>query len=231
MKPGSEALRALPVVGECSDDQLGWLNEASDLVRVGPDEDLFLEGEILQELTFLVVGQVGAIRSHPGGRAHMLDVLLPVRPLYLAATMLGSPTPAGARTVTSARLIVFPVGRVRAMIRDDPALGQRLLDYSLHESQVLMQEVYALKFRSAVQRLAAYLLDRVNEAELSPPRFVLPFEKRMLAAKIGCSQENLSRAFATLRRIGVETQRGIVLVRNLAALREFVAPITTEETG
>jgi hypothetical protein len=41
---------------------------------------------------------------------HMLDVLQPVQPLYLAATMLGSPTPAGARTVTSARLIVFPVG-------------------------------------------------------------------------------------------------------------------------
>jgi CRP/FNR family transcriptional activator FtrB len=117
------------------------------------------------------------------------------------------------------------------MIRDDPALGQRLLDYSLYESQALTQEVYALNLRSAVQRLAAYLLDRVNEAELSPPRFVLPFEKRMLAAKIGCSQENLSRAFATLRRIGVETQRGIVLVRNLTALREFVAPIPPKRLG
>jgi CRP/FNR family transcriptional activator FtrB len=224
MKPGSEALRGLPVVGECSDDLLCRLNDASDLVRVGPDEELFRAGEILQELTFLVVGQVGAVHHEPGGKRTMLDVLQPVRPLYLAATLLGLPAPAGARTVTSARLIVFPVAEFQAMIRDDAALGQRLLDYSLHETQMLTEEVYALKLRSAVQRLAVYLLGRVHEAELSPARFVLPFEKRMLAARIGCSQENLSRAFAALRRIGVETQRGVVLIRDLTALRTFAAP-------
>jgi len=223
MKPGLEALRALPVVGGCGDDLLGRLNDASDLVRVGPDEELFGAGDILQELTVLVVGLVGAVCSRSGGRQAMLDVLQPVRPLWLAATLLGLPTPAGARTVTSARLIVFPVAELRAMVRDDPAFGQRLLDYSLHETQTLTQEVYALKLRSAVQRLALYLLDRVNEAEPGPARFVLPFEKRLLAARIGCSQENLSRAFAALRRIGVETQRGVVIIRDLAALRVFAA--------
>jgi CRP-like cAMP-binding protein len=230
MKPGSEALRGLPVVGGCSDDLLGRLNEASDLVRVGPDEELFRAGEILHELTFLVVGQVGAVHPQPGGKQTMLDVLQPVRPLCLSAALLGLPAPAGARTFTSARLIVFPVAEFRAMIRDDAALGQRLLDYSLHETQMLTQEVYALKLRSAVQRLAVYLLGRVNEAELSPARFVLPFEKRLLAARIGCSQENLSRAFAALRRIGVESQRGVVLIRDLTALRTFAAPIACEET-
>jgi CRP-like cAMP-binding protein len=230
MKPGSEALRGLPFVGECSDDLLGRLNEASDLVRVGPDEELFRAGEILHELTFLVVGQVGAVHPQPGGKQTMLDVLQPVRPLCLAAALLGLPAPAGARTFTSARLIVFPVAEFRAMIRDDAALGQRLLDYSLHETQMLTQEVYALKLRSAVQRLAVYLLGRVNEAELSPARFVLPFEKRLLAARIGCSQENLSRAFAALRRIGVETQRGVVLIRDLTALRAFSAQIAPGET-
>jgi CRP/FNR family transcriptional activator FtrB len=147
----------------------------------------------------------------------------------LAATLLGLPAPAGARTVTSARLIVFPVAELRALIRDDPALGQRLLDYSLHETQTLTQEVYALKLRSAVQRLALYLLDRVNEAEPGPTRFVLPFEKRLLAARIGCSQENLSRAFAALRRIGVETQRGVVVIRHPVALQAFAARSAPED--
>lgn len=223
MKPGFEALRVLPAVGACGDDLLGRLNDASDLVRVGPDEELFQAGEILRELTVLVVGLVGAVWPRSGGRQAILDVLQPVRPLWLAATLLGLPAPAGARTVTSARLIVFPATELRAMARDDPALGQRLLDYSLHETQTLTQEVYALKLHPAAQRLALYLLDRVNEAEPGPARFVLPFEKRLLAARIGCSQENLSRAFAALRRIGVETQRGVVIIRHLAALRAYAA--------
>ena len=78
----------------------------------------------------------------------MLDELQPVRPLCLPATLLGLPAPAGARTVTSARLIVFPASELRAMVRDDPAVGQRLLDYSLHETQMLTQQVYVLKLRN-----------------------------------------------------------------------------------
>jgi CRP/FNR family transcriptional activator FtrB len=221
MKPGAETLRALPVVGECSDHLLGRLNDVSDLVRVGPDEELFPEGAILQELTFLLAGHVGAVHPQPREKQMMVDVLQPVRPLYLAATLLGLPVPAGARTVTSARLIVFPVAELKTMIRDDPALGERLLAYSLHENQTLTHEVYVLKLRSAAQRLALYLLGLVDEAEPAPARFVLPFEKRLLAARIGCSQENLSRAFAALRPIGVETQRGVVVIRNLTALRAF----------
>ena len=40
---------------------------------------------------------------------------------------------------------------------------------------------------------------------MNPARFVLPYEKCFIAAKIGCSQENLSRAFVTLRQVGVES--------------------------
>jgi CRP-like cAMP-binding protein len=227
MKPGTEALRQLPTLGECDADLLGRLNEAADLVRVGPDEELFREGEILHELMFLTVGQVGAVHTHSGGKQNLVDVIQPVRPLCLPAALLGLPAPAAARTVTTARLIAVPVSDLRVMIRDDTALGQRLLDYSLTEMQMLTQEIYALKIRPAVQRLAIFLLGLVKEGELSPARFVLPFEKRLLAARIGCSQENLSRAFAALRRVGVETQRGIVVLRDLPALRVFAAPAPT----
>ncbi len=58
-----------------------------------------------------------------------------------------------------------------------------------------------MKLRSSVQRLAAFLLGLVEDPEMNPARFVLPYEKRFLAARIGCTQENLSRAFAALRRL------------------------------
>ncbi len=121
-----------------------------------------------------------------------------------------SRSPAGARTLTTVRLIVLPVRELQAVLRDAPAIAQRFLDHALDEAHSLTQEIYALKLRTSAQRLAGYLLGLVKDEELSSARFVLPFEKRLLAARIGCSQENLSRAFAALRQIGVETQRGIV---------------------
>jgi CRP/FNR family transcriptional activator FtrB len=231
MKPGTEAIQGLPILGECDGGLLARLNDTADLARVGPDEELFREGEILQELTFLVAGHVGATHTGAGGKPNLVDVLQPVRPICLAAALLGLPAPAGARTFTTTRLIVFPVTAIQATIGDDSALNRRLLDYALRETLTLAREIHALKLCTTVQRLARYLLGRVTDGEPSPARFVLPFEKRLLAARIGCSQENLSRAFATLRRVGVETQRGAVVMRDLPALRAFAAQTASQETG
>jgi hypothetical protein len=87
--------------------------------------------------------------------------------------------------------------------------------------QEMKREICQLKLQSSAQRLAEFLLGLINDPAETPARFVLPFEKQFLAGKIGCSQENLSRAFATLRKLGVETQRGVVVLKDVPALRRF----------
>jgi len=49
----------------------------------------------------------------------------------------------------------------------------------------------------------------------------VPYEKRLLAAKLGCTKENLSRIFDTLRSVGVTTRDRSVVVRSVSALREY----------
>jgi CRP-like cAMP-binding protein len=220
MKPGTEVLASLSLFGAFSAGQLAGLNEIADLARVGPDEVLFRAGEQLDELNILLAGFVAETSAHQGAEA-FTDVVAPVRPLGFAAALLGGASPTGARTVTSARLIVVPAPELRAMIRAEPGLALPFLDHALTGMLALSQEVCQLKLRSAVQRLAAYLLGLVEDPQMNPARFVLPYEKRFLAARIGCSQENLSRAFAALRRLGVETQRGIVVLRDVPGLRAF----------
>jgi CRP-like cAMP-binding protein len=140
--------------------------------------------------------------------------------------LLGLPAEIGAKTVTSSRLIVLPAAELRATIAAVPRLALPFLDHALTEARDLALESAQLKLRSSAQRLAEYLLSLIDDPETLPARFVLPYEKRFLAGKIGCSQENLSRAFAALRRLGVETQQAVVVVRDVAALRDFarIAP-------
>ena len=107
------------------------------------------------------------------------------------------------------------------MIRAKPALALPFLDHALAGMREQTLELCSMKLRSSVQRLAGYLLGLVEDPEMSPARFVLPYEKRFLAARIGCTQENLSRAFAALRSRGVETQQGVVVLRDVPGLRAF----------
>lgn len=220
MRPGAEALAALPLFRSFGPSQITVLNEIADLARVGPDEELFREGDRLGELHILLTGFVTETHAHHDGDA-FTDVVSPVRPIGFAAAMLEAASPTGARTITSARLIVIPAAELRAMIREEPELGMPFLDHALASMREQTLELCQMKLRSSVQRLAAFLLALVEDPEMNPARFVLPYEKRFLAARIGCTQENLSRAFAALRRLGVETQRGIVVLRDVPALRAF----------
>jgi CRP/FNR family transcriptional activator FtrB len=221
MRPGLEILRTLRLFASFDDELLGRLNELGDLARVGPGEVLFKQGAPADELTILLSGYVTMSRAEAEGGEALLDVVEPVRPLAFATVVLGLPAETGAKTVTSCRLIVLPAAELRSMIAAAPRLSLPFLEHALSEARELGLELTQLKLRSSAQRLAAYLLARIDDPAILPARFVLPYEKRFLAGKIGCSQENLSRAFAALRPLGVESQQGVVVVRDVAALREF----------
>jgi CRP-like cAMP-binding protein len=230
VRPGLEALAGLPLFASFGTGHIGVLNELADLARVGPDEVLFREGDRLDELHVLLAGFVTETHAHHDGDA-FIDVVSPVRPIGFASAMLGTVSPTGARTITSARLIIIPAAELRAMIREEPELGAPFLDHALAGMREQTLELCHMKLLSSVQRLAGFLLSLVEDPAMNPARFVLPYEKRFLAARIGCSQENLSRAFAALRRLGVETQRGIVVLRDVPALRAFagLAPVGNAE--
>lgn len=221
MRPGLEILRNLLLFASFDGESLARLNELGDLARVGPGEVLFKQGAPAAELTILLSGYVTMLRAQADGGEALIDVVEPVRPLAFATVLLGMAAETSAKTISSCRLIVLPAVELRSMIAAAPQLSPPFLDYALSEARELGSELTQLKLRSSAQRLAAYLLARIEDPEVVPARFALPYDKRFLAGKIGCSQENLSRAFAALRSLGVNSQQGVVVIRDVAALRDF----------
>lgn len=229
MRPGIELLQGLALFAAFDDDALAKINDLSDFARVGPDEQLYKQGDRPNELAILLSGYVALTRSQANDSHSATDIIAPVRPISFAAALSGSAMMTGAKTMTSARLLLVPTAELKLMLGAEPRLGAPFFEHALNEIQELTLDVCKLKLRSSAQRLAEYLLTLVEDPEASPARFVLPYEKRFLAGKIGCSQVNLSRAFAALRREGVESRQGVVLVRNPKALREFAGADTPED--
>src|SRR3954451_18111538 len=107
MRPAFATLRALPLFAAFSDAQIAALKDLADLERLGPDESLFRDGDRLEEFNILLAGFVTETHPQQGGDA-FTDVISPVRPIGFASAMSGAASPTGARTITSARLIVIP---------------------------------------------------------------------------------------------------------------------------
>jgi CRP/FNR family transcriptional activator FtrB len=221
MRPGIDALRGIPLFAACTDEVLARLNDGADLARLGPDEPLFREGDHLDELNVLISGHAITTCLQSNGSDIAADVIAPIRPIALPEALRGGLAPFGARTATAARVIVIAAPVLRRMIQRVPTLRTALLDHALDDLQELTVQNYRLKLRTAAQRLADYLLSMIKEPDVNPARFVLPFEKRLLAAKLGCSKETLSRMFDALQPIGVTTRDKSVVVGSVSTLREY----------
>jgi CRP/FNR family transcriptional activator FtrB len=86
----------------------------------------------------------------------------------------------------------------------------------------LVRQITYLKSRSVAQRLGCYLLVLADEQGGS--EIILPFEKRLLASRLGSTPESLSRAFSVLRSCGVSTAGRKVSLANVPALAAYARP-------
>ncbi|WP_374546782.1 helix-turn-helix domain-containing protein, partial [Rhodoblastus sp.] len=92
---------------------------------------------------------------------------------------------------------------------------------SLHLKR-LVKQIEQLKAQSAPQRIADFLLDQVT-AESGPAAIALPYEKALIANRLGMQPESFSRALARLRDLGVTVERDNVHIKDLAKLIAFSA--------
>ena len=109
----------------------------------------------------------------------------------------------------------------------EPSLAAALMRVEAQSFRALVRQVCDLKLRTTAQRLGCYLLSISKEKAANATAMRLPFDKRLLAARLGCRQENLSRAFAALRGFGVETHGARVILHDIAKLRDYAVPDET----
>lgn len=220
----SDQLRLTPLFETLDDRLLDALAAVSHVVTPAGDEELCRQGTVPSHLHVLLEGQVALWGTSPDGSAAVVEVVRPPGYFVLATVLTRLPYLMTARTVSPARLIRIDVDGLHALLEREVVLANTLLRAEAVNFRSLVRQVQDLKLRTSAQRLGCYLLGLADDPDSAVARFRLPFDKRLLAARLGCRQENLSRAFAALREVGVETHGSRVILHDIPALREFAVP-------
>jgi len=196
----------------------------TQVVTAEPDEVLSLQGAMPECLHVLLEGQVALSSTAADGTTALVEVLHPIDHFVLASVLTRLPYLMSARTVARCRLLVIDANELLQLVEREAPLANALLRSVSREFRTMVRQVRDLKLRTAAQRLGCYLLARVKDADAENADFRLPFDKGLLAARLGCRQENLSRAFAALRAYGVETHGSRVILHNIPKLRALAVP-------
>ncbi len=217
----ASALRELPLFAGISDAGFDRLTQGAFLQRFPAQVTLIDEGHSADFLHVVLEGLVEMFARH-GERETVLTIVKPVSTFILAAVVTDQVYLKSARTLTSSRILMLPADSVRSVFDDEPAFARAIVFELGMRYREHVRELKNQKLRPGAERLAAWLLGMA--AAEGAAEFTLPFEKRVLASRLGMTPENLSRAFATLAHYGVETAgRGIAL-QDLPGLRRLARP-------
>jgi CRP/FNR family transcriptional activator FtrB len=219
-----QALRAVPLLQDLEDRILDRLAAISSIVEAPDGIELCQQGQPADRLYIVLEGQLAAINTAPNGETAVVEVIPPGETLGLSTVLARLPRLISVRTITPCRLLSIDAESLMALVAQETSLVTTLLRAEAKEFRAMVRQVCDLKLRTTAQRLGCYLLSLATEEHANTTALRLPFDKRLLAARLGCRQENLSRAFAALRGFGVETHGARVILHDIAKLRDYAVP-------
>ncbi len=185
-----------------------------------PHEWLFRQGDPATAFFIVIDGLVKLYRITPSGDETVIHVLQKGEGFAEAVAFTGNRYPATAEAVTDARVGRIPADHIIRCIRESPDIALAMIASTSQHLHHLVQQVEQLKAQSGVQRVAEFLAS-LSSAEQGGCVSALPYDKILIAARLGLTPESLSRAFAKLRGIGVIVNASQVTIKDIAKLRSI----------
>jgi CRP/FNR family transcriptional regulator, dissimilatory nitrate respiration regulator len=184
-------------------------------------ETLFQQGDPAVFFYVVLEGWVKVYRLTRSGDEAVVGVFTRGQSFAEAAGFLEAVYPAAAETVADSRLLRVPCRDLVTCIRESPDIALAMLASTSRHLHRLVMQIEQLKARTGTQRVAEFLagLCPVEEGACT---IGLPYDKALIAGRLGMKPESLSRAFARLREVGVVIDHNTAAISDVAALRGFV---------
>jgi len=184
-------------------------------------ETIFLQGEEAKFVYIVLEGWVKLFRITPNGAEAVVGVFTRGRSFGEAVAFRSEAYPVTAEAVTDCRLLLFPASAILGMMQSCPELSTAMLASTFRHLQSLVNQVEQLKAHTGAQRVAEFLLE-LCPVEDGACAVTLPYDKILIAGRLGMKPESLSRAFARLRENGVRVKQNHAAIADVGRLRDYV---------
>lgn len=210
-------LAQTPLFSSLAADAAVGLLATAHRLEYARGEHIFELGDRAHSLFVVLDGWVKLNRDSRNGVPVVIAVFTRGESLAEAAALLSERYPASAEAVSDTVLLAIRGRDYLAAMQRSPetlAAGLAAMFRHLHS---LVQDIEGLKGRTTRERVAAFLMRLAGRTQGSAT-VSLPYDKTLIAAKLGTTPENLSRVFGGLREAGVTTFRDKAVIADLGML-------------
>ncbi len=194
--------------------------------RFDPEEVLVDFDEPSTDVYFLLTGEVRVLMRTASGKEVILHEMRPGDLFGELAALDGVPRSANVTALTRGEACVMPALVFKELLFSHQPVAERLfclMAARIRElnARFMEQTVLDLRHRlySELLRLSTPRQDRSGERVITPPPF-----HHIVAARIGCRREQITREFTMLTQEGlIERTRGALILRQPDVLKARVA--------
>jgi CRP-like cAMP-binding protein len=183
-------------------------------------ERLFEQDDPATDAFVVLEGWIAVVRRDTEGRETVVEVFTRADSFAETPALIGQPYPVAAEAATRARVLAVPGATLRSTALASPDTTLAVIATGYQHMRRLVGQIKQLKARTAPQRLARFLAD-LTGADSGAAALELPFDKALIAARIGVTPSSLSRAFRSLVAVGVRIEQDRALIADLARLRAY----------
>lgn len=201
-------------------DLCDLLLDAAHVVRLQRGQVLFQHGDSATAIHVVADGWMKLYRIAPNGAEAVVGVMTRGQSFGEPIALRLAAYPVSAEAVTACELIAVPAALFLELLKTHPEAAISILSATFLHLQGLVEQIEQLKARSGAQRVAEFLLELCPEGAESAT-VILPYDKALIAGRLGMKPESLSRAFGRLRELGVRVTQSSAAIASVSRLRDL----------
>jgi len=216
----TDVCRQSLLLSNCPDEIAEAVLARAHVHHVPRGATLFEQGDRAQSVYIVVDGWVKLYRMTVAGAEAVVGVFTRGRSFGEAAAFRNDVYPVSAEAVTDCELVQVPAAHLLDLMRSRPEVCVGILSATFAHLHALVEQVEQLKAQTGAQRVAQFLLS-LAPCESGACTVVLPYDKVLIAGRIGIKPESLSRAFARLKPYGVSIRQNHAAIADMGRLADF----------
>lgn len=183
---------------------------------------IFLQDDEASHFFFIVEGWVKLFRETIDGTEAVIDVLTNGHIFGENSVFEQNIHSFSAECVEPTRLIALPTRQLKHAIETDNQMALNMLTSMSNYRRQQSRDIEHLSLQSAPQRIGCFLLRLCPENSSESISLSLPYDKTLIASRLGMKPETFSRALAKLKTAtDIQTAGSTVTIKDIQSLVDF----------
>ncbi len=206
--------KSVPFFGELPENQLAEIRNIAVLRKINAGSVIFSPFEEADGFYMLKKGSVKVYKSKEG-REKVIKIFKPPAIFGEASVLSGENFPAWAQAMQECEVFFIPRDSFIKLIRKHPDIGISLMAIMSKRLICLTKTIENLTLRSALSRVASYILEHERGGKLT-------FKTSVVALELNLTEETVSRMLSKLRKLAVIEKKGSLLkILDMEKLQEL----------